>query len=133
VTMFRGIFTEVQFDVVLAPDVPSPVQIDPDQMKRVLINLIDNAIDAMNKKGKIALRVHFDKEANQVVIDVTDTGPGIPVEDKDRMFLPHFSTKKKGTGLGLAIVNQIIKEHNGTVQAQNNRTGGATFTLRLQA
>jgi two-component system nitrogen regulation sensor histidine kinase NtrY len=133
VTMFRGIFADVQFDVVLAPDVPSPVQIDPDQMKRVLINLIDNAIDAMNKKGKIALRVHFDKEANQVIIDVTDTGPGIPVEDKDRMFLPHFSTKKKGTGLGLAIVNQIMKEHNGTVQAQNNRTGGATFTLRLQA
>jgi two-component system nitrogen regulation sensor histidine kinase NtrY len=132
VTMFRGIFADVQFDVVLAPDVPAPIQVDPEQMKRALINLIDNAIDAMNKKGKIALRATFDKEVHQVIIDVTDTGPGIPAEDKDRMFLPHFSTKKKGTGLGLAIVNQIMKEHNGTVQAQNNRTGGATFTLRLQ-
>jgi two-component system nitrogen regulation sensor histidine kinase NtrY len=107
--------------------------LDPEQMKRVFINLIDNAIDAMNKKGKITLHATFDREANQVNIEVTDSGPGIQIQDKDRLFLPHFSTKKKGTGLGLAIVNQIIKEHNGTVQVMNGRPSGARFVLQLPA
>jgi two-component system nitrogen regulation sensor histidine kinase NtrY len=102
-------------------------------MKRVFINLIDNAIDAMNKKGKIVIRATFDREANQVNIEVTDSGPGIPPEDKDKLFLPHFSTKKKGTGLGLAIVDQIIKEHNGTVLVMNSRPNGARFILQLPA
>ena len=133
VTMFRGIFADVQFDMVLSPDVPASLQLDPEQMKRVFINLIDNAIDAMNKKGKIFIHTFYDREANQVRIEVSDTGPGILIEDKDKLFLPHFSTKKKGTGLGLAIVSQIIKEHNGAVQVHNNRPGGAKFTLQLPA
>jgi two-component system nitrogen regulation sensor histidine kinase NtrY len=133
VTMFRGIFADVQFDMALSPDVPASLQLDPEQMKRVFINLIDNAIDAMNKKGKIFIHTFYDREANQVRIEVSDTGPGILIDDKDKLFLPHFSTKKKGTGLGLAIVSQIIKEHNGTVQVHNNRPGGAKFTLQLPA
>lgn len=133
VTMFRGIFADVQFDMALSPDVPASLQLDPEQMKRVFINLIDNAIDAMNKKGKIFIHTFYDREANQVRIEVSDTGPGILIEDKDKLFLPHFSTKKKGTGLGLAIVSQIIKEHNGAVQVRNNRPGGAKFTLQLPA
>jgi two-component system nitrogen regulation sensor histidine kinase NtrY len=133
VTMFRGIFADVQFDMALSPDVPASLQLDPEQMKRVFINLIDNAIDAMNKKGKIFIHTFYDREANQVRIEVSDTGPGILIEDKDKLFLPHFSTKKKGTGLGLAIVSQIIKEHNGAVQVHNNRPGGAKFTLQLPA
>lgn len=133
VTMFRGIFADVQFDMVLSPDVPASLQLDPEQMKRVFINLIDNAIDAMNKKGKIFIHTFYDREANQVRIEVSDTGPGILIDDKDKLFLPHFSTKKKGTGLGLAIVSQIIKEHNGAVQVHNNRPGGAKFTLQLPA
>jgi len=133
VTMFRGIFADVQFDLALSPDVPASLQLDPEQMKRVFINLIDNAIDAMNKKGKIFIHTFYDREANQVRIEVSDTGPGILIDDKDKLFLPHFSTKKKGTGLGLAIVSQIIKEHNGAVQVHNNRPGGAKFTLQLPA
>lgn len=133
VTMFRGIFADVQFDMALSPDVPASLQLDPEQMKRVFINLIDNAIDAMNKKGKIFIHTFYDREANQVRIEVSDTGPGILIDDKDKLFLPHFSTKKKGTGLGLAIVSQIIKEHNGAVQVHNNRPGGAKFTLQLPA
>jgi two-component system nitrogen regulation sensor histidine kinase NtrY len=87
----------------------------------------------MNKKGKIFSHTFYDREANQVRIEVSDTGPGILIDDKDKLFLPHFSTKKKGTGLGLAIVSQIIKEHNGAVQVHNNRPGGAKFTLQLPA
>ena len=131
--MFRGIFAEVAFEVEIDPEVPAVQPLDPEQMKRVFINLIDNAIDAMNKKGKITLRATFDREANQVNVEVTDSGPGIPIADKDRLFLPHFSTKKKGTGLGLAIVNQIVKEHNGTIQATNGRPSGARFVLQLPA
>lgn len=133
VTMFRGIYSEVQFDVDLSAAVPAEIPLDTEQIKRALINLFDNAIDAMSKKGRIALRTAYDAEAGQVRVEVTDTGPGISVEDKDKLFLPHFSTKKKGTGLGLAIVNQIVKEHNGMIEVQNNRPTGAKFTLRLPA
>jgi len=131
IALFRGIFADVEFEVSLSPDVPAAIQIDPEQMKRVFINLIDNAIDAMNKKGKILILTSFDREPQQVRIEVSDTGPGIPVEDKDKLFLPHFSTKKKGTGLGLAIVSQIVKEHNGSIEVQNNRPSGAKFTVQI--
>ena len=133
VILFRGIFAEVAIEVDIGPAVPAVLALDPEQMKRVFINLIDNAIDAMNKKGKIVIRATFDREAHQVNIEVTDSGPGIQTEDKDKLFLPHFSTKKKGTGLGLAIVDQIIKEHNGTVQVMNGRPNGARFIIRLPA
>jgi two-component system nitrogen regulation sensor histidine kinase NtrY len=130
-TLFRGIFADVVFDVQYGADVPPSIPLDPEQMKRAFINLIDNAIDAMNKKGKISIQTTYDKDEQHVTIEVTDTGPGIPVEDKDKLFLPHFSTKKKGTGLGLAIVSQIIKEHNGRVDVQNNRPAGARFTIEI--
>ncbi len=131
--LFRGIFLDIVFEVDLDPDLPPRLPLDPEQMKRVFINLIDNAIDAMNKKGKIRIHAAFDREAHQVRVDVEDTGPGIPVEDKDKLFLPHFSTKKKGTGLGLAIVSQIMKEHNGAVEVHNTKPHGAEFTLKIPA
>jgi len=133
VTLFRGIFADIEFEVTLAADVPPSIQIDPEQMKRVFINLIDNAIDAMNKKGKIFIQTFYDHEPQQVRIEVSDTGPGVPVEDKEKLFLPHFSTKKKGSGLGLAIVSQIVKEHNGSIEVQNNRPTGAKFTVQIPA
>jgi two-component system nitrogen regulation sensor histidine kinase NtrY len=131
VALFRGIFADIEFDVNLSPDVPSALQLDPEQMKRVLINLIDNAIEAMNKKGRISIRTAFDGESQQVTVEVADTGPGISLEAQEKLFLPYFSTKKKGTGLGLAIVNQIVKEHNGDIQVQNNRPSGARFTVQI--
>ena len=87
----------------------------------------------MNKKGKICIHSLFDKQQQRVIIEITDSGPGISVEDKDRLFLPHFSTKKKGTGLGLAIVSQIIKEHNGSISVENNRPNGAKFIIQIPA
>jgi len=130
-SLFRGIFTDIEFEVRLGADVPSPLQMDPDQIKRVFINLIDNAIDAMNKKGTIVIRTRLDQAQRRVLVEVNDTGPGIPREDKDKLFLPYFSTKKKGTGLGLAIVDQIVREHNGTIGVQNNQPSGAKFIIEL--
>jgi two-component system nitrogen regulation sensor histidine kinase NtrY len=131
VAMFRGIFAEVRFDLVFDEALPPTLPLDPEQMKRVFINLIGNAIDAMNKKGAITIRATLDPAQHLVRVEVTDTGPGIPAEDQEKLFLPHFSTKKKGTGLGLSIVNQIVKEHKGTVSAQNIKPTGAQFTIEL--
>jgi two-component system nitrogen regulation sensor histidine kinase NtrY len=131
--LFRGIFTDIVFDIRVAEDVPAELHLDAEQIKRVFINLIDNAIDAMNKKGTITLLAAYDREQRHVVVTVTDTGPGLPVEDTDKLFLPHFSTKKKGRGLGLAIVSQIVREHGGTVRVENNRPIGAKFTIELPA
>jgi two-component system nitrogen regulation sensor histidine kinase NtrY len=131
IALFRGIFTEIEFEASYSAEVPSPLQLDPEQMKRVFINIIDNAIDAMNKKGKIQVRTSFDKTQKRVIIEVADTGPGISAEDREKLFLPHFSTKKKGTGLGLAIVSQIISEHNGTIHIQDNRPSGAKIIIQL--
>jgi len=133
VTLFRGIFAQVDIEAELAPDIPAAVQLDPEQMKRVLINIFDNAIEAMDKKGKIRVRAVFEKRQQQVSIEISDTGPGISVEDKTKLFLPYFSTKKKGTGLGLAIVNQIIREHNGSIRVENVQPTGAKFTIQLPA
>jgi len=131
VSLFRGIFTDIEFEVHFSSQMPSPLQLDPEQIKRVFINLFDNAIDAMNKKGKIWIRTFFDKPAQRVKIEVTDSGPGISLEDKEKLFMPHFSTKKKGTGLGLAIVSQIIREHNGSIHVENNRPSGAKFIIQI--
>jgi two-component system, NtrC family, nitrogen regulation sensor histidine kinase NtrY len=131
VALFKGIFAEIAFEVEFAPDVPTLIQADPDQMKRAIINIMDNAIDAMNKKGRIGIRASFDRESLQVRIEITDSGPGVPPEDRLKLFLPHYSTKKKGAGLGLAIVNQIIRDHNGTVEIENAKPNGAKFTIQI--
>jgi two-component system nitrogen regulation sensor histidine kinase NtrY len=133
VSLFRGIFAQIDFEVDLAGDLPSSLQLDPEQMKRVLINIFDNAIEAMNKKGKIKVRAFFEKKQQQVNIEISDTGPGISVEDKTKLFLPYFSTKKKGTGLGLSIASQIIREHSGTIRVENNSPTGARFIIQLPA
>jgi two-component system nitrogen regulation sensor histidine kinase NtrY len=131
ISLFRGIFTDIEFEVRFAPDVPTPLQIDPEQMKRAVINILDNAIDAMNKKGKIEVRTSYDQQLQRVSVEISDSGPGISVDDKQKLFLPHYSTKKKGTGLGLAIVSQIVREHNGTVGIENNRPRGAKFIIQI--
>lgn len=131
--LFRGIFADVAFDIRIAPDVPAEIPLDTEQIKRVFINLIDNAIDAMNKKGTIILLAAYDRDARHVLVTVADTGPGVPVEDTDKIFLPSFSTKKKGRGLGLAIVSQIVREHEGFIRVENNRPAGAKFIIELPA
>lgn len=133
ISLFKGIFADVEFEVLFSSDVPSPIQTDPEQMKRAFINLIDNAIDAMNKKGKITIHTSYNKRNQRVKIEISDSGPGISLEDKEKLFLPHYSTKKKGTGLGLAIVNQVINEHNGSIDIENIQPHGAKFTIQIPA
>ena len=131
ISLFTGIFSDIVFETQFSPEIPSPLLIDPDQMRRVFINLIDNAIDAMNKKGKILISTSFDKIQQKVNIEIADFGPGIPQKERERLFHPHYSTKKKGTGLGLAIVNQVISEHNGSIEVDSNKPHGAKFVIQI--
>jgi signal transduction histidine kinase len=111
--------------VELAPDVPE-VEADADQVKRVLLNVINNALDAMAESGG-ELRLRTAREGGGVVIRVEDDGPG--VEDVERIFEPHYTTKVKGTGLGLAIARQIVEEHGGRIRAES--TPGAGMSVRI--
>ena len=91
------------------------VRLDPEQIRRVVINLVDNAIEAIDQHGQIVDRDRSTTPADASVrIVVADDGPGIPPEERDKLFMPYYSTKKRGSGLGLAIVRRIVAEHGGT-------------------
>lgn len=108
-----------------------PINLDTDQMKRVFINIIDNAVAAINGVKRIWITSTYNEPLQLITIDVADQGIGIPAEDKSKLFLPYFSTRKSGTGLGLAIVSQIIAEHNGYIRVQDNHPQGTVFTIEL--
>ena len=107
------------------------VLLDPEQIKRVLINLIDNALEACDTAGEIVVRL-ADRPGG-VTIEVADTGRGVPARDREKLFLPDFTTKGRGTGLGLAIVSRIVADHNGTIRVEDNRPRGARFIIELPA
>jgi len=115
----------------LLPDYMPLVEMDGEQFKRVMINIFDNAFQAMGNSGNIELKVQMNKTANRVIIDIADDGPGMKEEDKDKIFLPYFSTKKDGTGLGLAIANKIVMEHTGYIRVKDNSPKGTVFTIEL--
>ncbi len=119
----------VRVDVQLAADVPE-VEADADQVKRVLLNVINNALEAMGESGG-ALRLVTLRERDGVTIRIEDDGPG--VEDALRIFEPHYTTKVKGTGLGLAIAKQIVEEHRGTIAASSKPGHGTTVRIHLPA
>jgi PAS domain S-box-containing protein len=119
----------VDVRVDLAPDVPE-VEADADQIKRVLLNVINNALDAMGDKGG-ELHLSTALEEGGVVIRVDDDGPGL--EDVDRIFEPHYTTKVKGTGLGLAIARQIVAEHGGRIHAESSPGRGTRVQIHLPA
>ncbi len=107
------------------------VVLDPEQIKRALINLLDNALEACGASGEITVRLA--ENAHGVTIEVADTGRGVPARDRDKLFLPDFTTKGRGTGLGLAIVSRIVADHNGTIRVEENRPRGARFIIELPA
>jgi two-component system nitrogen regulation sensor histidine kinase NtrY len=119
----------VDVSVDLAPDAPE-VEADEDQIKRVLLNVINNALDAMAEKGG-QLRLRTRAEEGGVVILVEDDGPGL--EDVERIFEPHYTTKVKGTGLGLAIARQIVAEHGGRIHATSAPGRGTSVQIHLPA
>ena len=104
---------------------------DAVQIKRVLINLLDNAVSVLNDGGTIDVTLGYRKDQHLVRLEVTDNGPGIAEEVKLRIFEPYFSTRKSGTGLGLAIAHTIVTEHNGIIRAYDNAPTGAVFTVEL--
>jgi two-component system nitrogen regulation sensor histidine kinase NtrY len=110
---------------------PALVLIDRQMLRRVLINLVRNAAQAMQGKGHIMVRLHRDGDAFH--LDVDDDGPGIPVEIRDQIFDPYVTTKTDGTGLGLSIVKKIVIEHRGSIVALDSPLGGARLRVRLPA
>jgi two-component system nitrogen regulation sensor histidine kinase NtrY len=131
-SLYDGLFPGVTFERRLASDLPR-LRLDPDQMKRALINLVDNAVEATEGRGRILVATEYDRAEGRARLVVADDGPGIDPADRDRLFVPHFSTKKRGSGLGLAIVNRIVQEHLGTIRAEDNAPRGARFVVELPA
>jgi len=107
-----------------------PFSFDPVQIRRVLINLLDNAVNVLSNGGSISIAITW-QARESVSLMVSDNGPGIPEEVKHRLFEPYFSTRKAGTGLGLAIANTIVSEHNGSIRVQDNAPTGTAVIVEL--
>jgi PAS domain S-box-containing protein len=123
----------IRLERTLSPDLPA-LMLDAEQIKRALVNLIDNAAEAMAEVGgdrRITVSTRELADRGLVELIVADTGPGIPAEDRERIFDPYFSTRKRGTGLGLAIVNRIVAEHQGRIRVQENLPRGAKIIVEL--
>ncbi|MCI5150610.1 MAG: HAMP domain-containing protein, partial [Candidatus Electrothrix sp. MAN1_4] len=104
---------------------------DAVQLKRVLINLLDNAVSVLAHGGSVSIEIRLHKEEKAVKIILCDNGPGMSDQVRQRLFEPYFSTRKSGTGLGLAIANTIITEHNGLITVRDNEPTGTVFTIEL--
>jgi two-component system nitrogen regulation sensor histidine kinase NtrY len=128
--LYDGIFTEVRIERRFAPGVPL-VRLDAEQVRRVIINLVDNAIEAMERRGEIVVETQLDRANSVARVVVADNGPGIPIGEREKLFLPYYSTKRRGSGLGLAIVRRIIAEHGGSVEVTDNTPHGTRFTIEL--
>ncbi len=130
VALYREGHPEINFTVDIEDSLPI-LNLDRQQIKQALINLIDNAVAALKGVGRIAVVASYDSILKIVRLEVADDGPGISDEDKIRLFEPNFSTKKSGMGLGLTIVNSIVTDHNGMIRVQDNHPCGAKFVIEL--
>jgi len=128
-----GKSVELKLDLITK----EPVRVDPNKIRQVLINFVQNGAESMEAGGTVTLRSRMDKQVlsgrhvNAVVIDVADTGKGIPPEVQKRLFDPFFTTKEEGTGLGLPIAARIIEKHGGVIQYQTHPNRGTTFSIVL--
>ncbi len=111
-------------------DIPT-LELDRDQIKRVLINLLDNAVAAVEEKGEIKISTSYSPVSGVVLVEVADDGCGLAPEVRARIFNPYFSTKKDGTGLGLAIVSAIVADHRGNIRVRPNEPKGTRFIIEL--
>ena len=138
--LYNGLFREIQIHRVLPPGLP-PVRVDVEQIRRVVINLVDNAVEALGGSAaaarpngeapSIVVETHHDAVNGVARITVSDNGPGIPPADREKLFMPYYSTKRRGSGLGLAIVRRIIAEHGGSIEVGDNSPSGTRFTIEL--
>jgi two-component system NtrC family sensor kinase len=128
----QSLFQNIRVEKQYSPDLPLIVA-DSAQLQQVFMNIILNAADAMQGEGRLTLRTSLSSGGEDLIIDFTDTGPGIKEEDMKKIFDPFFTTKEvgHGTGLGLAICYSIIRKHQGTIEVQSTFGKGATFTIVL--
>ncbi|HEV2802739.1 MAG TPA: ATP-binding protein [Pyrinomonadaceae bacterium] len=134
VALYEDRLADVRLDVHLARTLP-PGLLDAEQMRRVIVNLIDNALEAMNEASAVERRITVatghDPSRGTLLLEIADTGHGIAQSDFSRLFQPYFSTRGRGTGLGLAIVQRIVGEHGGRIRAESNRPRGAKFLVEI--
>jgi PAS domain S-box-containing protein len=133
VALYEDRLADVRLDVLLAPSLPA-AQLDAEQMRRALVNLIDNALEATahaEGDSRITVATGHDPSRGLLLLEIADTGHGIAREDFAHLFQPYFSTRGRGTGLGLAIVQHIINDHGGRIRAEQNRPRGAKFLVEL--
>jgi len=128
--LFQEAHKEISFQFNGAPDLPK-FNLDREQIKRAVINLIDNAVAVVGKDGLIELTTSYNPSLQMATLTVSDNGSGIPQDHKPRLFEPYFSTKKTGTGLGLAIVSTIVSDHNGYIRVKDNSPKGTKFIIEL--
>ena len=130
VTFYRNNYPEITFSFEELN--PTPVlDLDANQIKRALLNIMDNAVAAIEGTGEVSIRLSFDNILKIARLEIADTGCGIPLEDKLNVFEPYFSTKEKGMGLGLAIVRTIIADHNGFIRIKDNVPRGTVVVIEL--
>jgi two-component system, NtrC family, nitrogen regulation sensor histidine kinase NtrY len=147
VSLYDERLNGIRIERELADDLPA-LRLDPEQFKRVIVNLIDNAIEAIDSSVLVAgngakpatngeleklikIETLYEKESDLARLIVSDTGHGIKPADRDKLFLPKFSTRDRGTGLGLAIVSHIVADHKGRIQVEDNCPRGAKFIIEL--
>ncbi len=130
ITFYRNNYPEIKF--CFDELNPTPLlDLDANQIKRALINILDNAVAAIDGSGKVSIRLSFDNILKIARLEIADTGCGIPLEDKPNVFEPYFSTKEKGMGLGLAIVRTIVADHNGFIRIKDNIPTGTVVVIEL--
>jgi len=135
--IFAAQLEKADIRLALEESTDSFVRVDPSQIKQVLINLIQNGIDSIGREGTITLRARRERrsllgvEREAVILEVADTGKGIPPEVGKRLFDPFFTTKDDGTGLGLSIAARIVEKHGGALQYQTQVNRGTTFGIVL--
>jgi two-component system nitrogen regulation sensor histidine kinase NtrY len=138
--LYNGLFREVRIERRFADALPL-VRVDVEQIRRVVINLVDNAVEALGgsmaaarpggQSPTIVVETRHDPVNGVVRLAVADNGPGIPAGDRDKLFMPYYSTKRRGSGLGLAIVRRIVAEHGGSIEVADNEPSGSAFSIEL--
>ena len=138
--LYNGLFREIALEPRFEAGLP-PVRVDVEQIRRVVINLVDNAVEALGgaqatlrpdgDQPRIVIETRRDAVNGVARVIVADNGPGIPAADREKLFMPYYSTKQRGSGLGLAIVRRIIAEHGGAIDVQNNEPQGTRFVIEL--
>ena len=128
--LYQEAHKHIDFDCRIDQEIPI-FEFDGEQIKRSLINLLDNAVAVLPSGGKIDVELSINPFAQTVLVKVFDDGPGISKANKLKLFEPYFSTKKSGTGLGLAIVSTIVNDHGGYIRVQDNQPSGSVFTIEL--